>query len=448
MKKLVALSLLIVSACSLVPEYERPATAAPTNWSTSQKANTELTKDWWKKYNNSELDNLISQALTNNKDLEAGIARIQQARAASKIAGSNLLPNTSASASTSKDYESDGSNRSNYNTGLDINYEADLFGKNRANADAAESREKATIFDQDALTLVITSDIANYYADYLSMSDRIWVAQKNLENGKKVLNIVQAKYDEGKISALELSQQRTALANLESSITGLNNQRDIAKSRLAVLTGLPPQNIALTGKSITELNVPLVKPIQPGELLERRPDIRSAEENLKAANIDIGATKADFYPNLQIGANTALAATGLSNPASLAAGLLVSLTQSIFSGGALEGNLEQTEARKKELAANYSNLVITSYKEVEDALSSVNAAQQNIRSRTTAREQSQKAYDIAKIRYDEGKTDFQILLDTQSSLFGAEDNFYSGKADAVKASVTLYKSLGGGWQEN
>lgn len=444
MKKIATLSLLLISACSLAPDYQRPVTETPKEWSIQQSSNEQLTKDWWKKFGSSELDRLVDESLTNNKDIEAGLARIEQARAASKIAGSNLLPNVDASASTSENYQSTGTQRNSTNAGISVGYEVDLFGRNRANAEAATLREKATIFDHDSLTLLVASDVVNYYADYLSLSDRIAIAGKNLDNGKKVLKIVQAKYDEGRISALELSQQKAALANLETAIANLNNQRNITRSQLAILTGKPPQDIALAGNTITELSVPSVKPIQPGELLDRRPDIRAAEENLKAANLDIGAAKAEFFPRLQIGADTGLTL----NPATLAANILASLAQPIFSGGALEGNLEQTEARKKELVANYSGAVLGAYKEVEDALSTVKASGTSITSSGVAKTNSQKAYDIAKIRYDEGKTDFQTLLDTQGSLFSAEDNYYSAEADSVKSAVALYKALGGGWRED
>ncbi len=424
----------------------------PESWKNEVKSEPAISINakWWENYKSPELNSLITKALENNKDLEAGIARIEQARASAKIAGAGLYPGIGASGNASKTYtDSRGSgDRESYGGSLDVSYELDLFGRNRSGSDAAIMREKATIYDHDSLALVITSDVAAYYAQYLTLNDRLAVAENNLANGQAILKIVQARFDAGKISALELAQQKTSLASLETIISGLKNQRNIAQSQIAILTGAAPQNLKVEGTTITSLSAPSINPLLPGELLERRPDIKAAEAELVAANMDIGAAKAEFLPKLQLGINPAATAASFSDPVSLATAFIASLTQPIFTGGALEGNLERTEARKKELAANYAAKVLNSLKEVEDALSQVNSAEESLVSDTTARDESQKAYDIATLRYKEGRIDFQTLLDTQSSLYRTQDSYYQSLANKITAAISLYKSLGGGWGES
>ena len=451
-KQISVIALSVLIGCTLTPDYQRPKTELPLAWANSpeQLKSTEVTAKWWKNYGSDELNELIEQALLKNNDLIAGLHRVEQARATTKIAGAPLLPSVDGSSSAGKTYNNrsrtNGSKiNQSYNAQVNISYELDLFSRNRSASEAAKTRANASKYDYDALALITAADVADAYAQYLSLNDRVGIAEKNLGNGRDILKIVRARHDAGKVSALELSQQNAALATLETSITNLKNQREAAQSQLAILTGATPETLKLTGQSINEISPPAIKPIQPGELLEKRPDIMSAEAKLIAANMDIGTAKADFFPKLQIGATPEATASSLSNPVNLAAAFLASVTQPIFKGGALEGNLELSEARKKELAAQYSGLVLTALKEVEDSLSLVTAANDSFTSSTKAQTENQKAYNIAKLRYDAGKTDFQTLLDTKNALFQAEDNFSQARLNQVSASISLYKSLGGGW---
>ena len=195
------------------------------------------------------------------------------------------------------------------------------------------------------------------------------------------------------------------------------------------------------------LPVPPIAPGQPSSLLERRPDIRAAESDLLAANADIGAARAAFFPQFNIGLDLGIAATPLGDPATTTASLLGGLIAPIFKGGLLSGNLAYTEARKVELVETYRKTVLTSFKDVEDALSAVKAAGARETSLETAMNEARKAYDLSKQQYDVGSIDFQILLDSRRTMLAAEDNYIQTKNDRLAAAVDLYKALGGGWAE-
>ncbi len=238
----VALSLAL-SACSLAPNYQRPEMALPTGWSNvggvgATQQNTSL---FWQDLGSVELDRLIDQVLAQNLDLEAALQRIDQARAQAKIASSPLYPNVSASGSSSRTFQNPKDTNS-ANIGGGVSYEVDLWGKNRNTAKSADFRLNATEFDRDALRLVVTSDATNFYAQVLSLNDRIRIAEFNLKNAEEILRIIEARFAQGGVSGLEVSQQRVAVNGFRIALATLVEQRSTTANALAILLGLAPQN--------------------------------------------------------------------------------------------------------------------------------------------------------------------------------------------------------------
>lgn len=188
--------------------------------------------------------------------------------------------------------------------------------------------------------------------------------------------------------------------------------------------------------------MPAIAPGQPSSLLERRPDIRSSEAGLRAANANIGAARAAFFPSVSLGLDAAIA----GDPVSKTLGLAASLAAPIFEGGRLEGNLDATKARQAELTETYRKTVLTSFQEVEDALAAARGTQAREKALLQAQREAQKSYNLSLQLYKAGSIDFQTLLNTQNSLFNAQDNYASVKLDMLNAAVDLYKALGGGWK--
>jgi NodT family efflux transporter outer membrane factor (OMF) lipoprotein len=432
-----------LSACSLAPNYERPQMTLPTGWSSVAgvgSAEQNLATPFWQELGSDELNHLIDQALAQNLDLDAALHRIEQARAQAKVAGAPLYPTVSASGSASRTFQDNG-NSNSVRGGGSVGYEVDLWGKNRNAANSANYRVDASEFDREALRLIVTSDGTNFYAQILSFNDRIRIADFNLRNAEEVLRIIEARFAQGSVSGLEVSQQRVAVNNFRAALVLLTEQRNTTANALALLLGIAPQNYTAPTAELASLALPPVNLTPPATLLTARPDIESAEAGLLAANADIGVARAAFFPSLTLGLDTAVAA-GFGGPAAAATSIASSLVAPIFTGGRLTGNLENVTARQKELAVQYRQTVLAAFQEVEDALAALKSANDRaVLSRATVTE-SQIAYDIAKARFDAGAIDYLNLLETQRSLYLAQDSQISINQDQLSAFVQLRKAMG------
>jgi len=438
----VALSLAL-SACSFAPNYERPQMALPTGWSSVAGvgvAQQNPTTPFWRDLGSADLTRLIDQALAQNLDLEAALHRIEQARAQAKSAAAPLYPAINASGSASRTYQ-DPQDTNSARGGGSISYEVDLWGKNRNAAKSADYRINASEFDRDALRLVVTSDATNFYAQILSLNDRIRIAEFNLKNAEEVLRIIEARFGQGSVSGLEVSQQRVAANNFRTTLASLVEQRSVTANALAILLGLAPQSFSAPTAELATLSMPPVNLTPPATLLTARPDIESAEAGLLSANADIGVARAAFFPSLTLGLDTAISA-GFGGPAAAATSIASSLLAPIFTGGKLTGNLENVTARQKELVVQYRQTVLVAFQEVEDALAALKSSNDRaVLARATVTE-SQNAYDIARARFDAGAIDYLNLLDTQRSLYQAQDSQIAINQGQLAAFVQLRKALG------
>jgi NodT family efflux transporter outer membrane factor (OMF) lipoprotein len=342
----------------------------------------------------------------------------------------------------SRDYREESEGSTALRLGGSLSYEIDLWGKNRSQAEAAGHRAEATRYDRDALRLVVAGDAAVFYAQILAFDDRIQIAENNLRNAEEVLRIIEARFQAGAVSALEVSQQKVAVNDIRAALTSLNEQRAATANALAVLLARPPQNFERPKGELASLKVPEASLTPPAELLRARPDIQGAEAGLLAANADIGAARAAFFPSVRLGVDPSLAASGFGGPANAAVSLAASVLAPIFSGGRLTGNLESVTARQRELAASYQRTVLTAFREVEDALAALKRARDQA---VLAREsvgQAQAAYDIAKARFDAGSIDYLTLLETQRSLSQTEDQGIRAELARIETFVQLRKALG------
>jgi multidrug efflux system outer membrane protein len=434
---------LALSACSLAPSFQRPQMAVPGGWSNVAGVGTQSQQDgtpFWQALGSAELNTLVDTALAQNLDLEAALHRIEEARGQVKVAGSALYPTVQVSGSSARTVKEPLTTSAAQGVGS-INYEIDLWGKNRNAADSAKYKATATEFDRDALRLVVTSDVTTFYTQILSLNDRIRIAENNLKNAEEVLRIIEARFNAGSASGLEVSQQRVAVNGFRAALTTLNQQRTQAANALAILLGLAPQNFSASQADLASLKMPQVNLTPPADVLTARPDIESSEQGLRSANADIGVARAEFFPSLTLG-NAVSIATSSGSPAISAANLAANLLAPIFTGGKLTGNLESVTARQKELAAQYQKTVLTAFQEVEDALAALKSNnEQAVLSQKSVTE-SQNAYNIAKARFDAGAIDFLTLLDTQRSLDQAQENQIVVNQGQLESFVQLRKAMG------
>jgi outer membrane protein, multidrug efflux system len=432
-----------LSACNLAPIYQRPQLTVPDGWSSvfgTVLKSQQSTSPFWEDLGSEDLNRVMKVVLAQNLDLEGALHRIDQARAQVKVAGAPLYPSLEASGGTSRNFHGPGNVNGARGLGS-LNYEADLWGKNRNHNAAASYRADATRYDRDVLQLIVTADTAAFYTHVLSLNERIRIAEANLKNAEELLRIIEARYRFGSVSGLEVSQQRLAVNSLRAALTGLAEQRATATNALAILLGQAPQNLAAPKATLASLKLPEVSLTPPASLLTARPDIASAEAGLRAANADIGSARAAFFPSLTLGVDSSIAA-GLGGPAAAATSLASNILAPIFTGGRLTGNLENVTARQKELAAQYQKMVLIAFQEVEDALAALKSAnEQALMSHESVRE-SQNAYIIAKARFDAGAIDYLPLLETQRSLYQAQDNQLSIFERQINAFIQLRKALG------
>ena len=435
----------LLAGCALSPDYERPAIDTAEAWQAESVAGApQVTGEWWQRFGSVELNSLIEQAMSANHDVAAALARIEQARASTRISRADRLPTVQAGLSASARDGSDIERSEDGEASLSIGYEVDLWGGRAAAATAAEAQLAASVFDLDAVRLVLQSELARQYFQALALKDRLRIAGDNLAAARKLTELVRARYENGAASALELAQQRTNVHNIEASMPALEQQLRQTQHAIAVLIGRAPQGFVVAGDALAELTLPAVDPGQPVDLLERRPDVRRAEARLIAANADIGAARAALYPGLRLSASGTVSGL-ISGGSTTVTSLVASLTQTLFDGGRLRGQVALSEARRNELVASYAQTVLTGFREVEDSLVAVEAQQRRTGALRSAAEQAEAALQLATVRYEAGAEDLLNLLDSQRSRLSAQDSLVQAKLAQYTATTDLYKALGGGW---
>jgi len=449
----IGLTAALLAGCSLVPDYAEPTTAAPARL--QYAANAEAVwpdPAWWQGFGSAELSRLIGQAQRSSLDLAAGIARIEQAEAQSRSAASFLYPSLSAGGSRTRSTSNPGGQgtivSTSYRGDVQASYEVDLLGRNRADAAAGRTRLEATQYDYEALALTLNGDIAATYFQLLALRDRLRLTGEQLRNAEGVLNLLEQQQRIGVLSDLELAQQRNAIASQRASLQGIQQAERETANALAVLVGQMPQGFALQTQSLDALQVPAVIAGIPSELLQRRPDIRRAEAELRAANFDIGAARAARFPSIQLTGSAGVASATLSSllsPGSFLTSIVAGLTAPIFEGGRLEAQEDAAKARYRELIANYSKSVLSAFRDTENALSGADLYNRQYQLAVEALAQANRAYQLAEARYRAGVADFITVLDAQRSVFQASDAVAQANLARLSALADLYVALGGGW---
>ena len=448
----------LLGACSMVPDYATPQVETPKAYANEQQASLQaaslaeakLTDTWWTAFDSAELNQLMATARASNFDIKAALARIAQARAQIRGAEAALYPTFDASGSAGRSGANDNTPDGNsYRGNLAVSYELDLWGANRAAVSGAEAAAAATAYDAVALDLVLQGDVANAYVTYLALGERLRVAQANLRLARDVLALVEEQAAAGAVSGLELAQQRQQVASIAAQIPDLEGQRRQAINALALLLGTTTGAVGEPGGELYELSVPPIQPGVPAELLLRRPDVRSAEASLIAANADIGVARAAFYPTISLTAEGGIASVALDaflRPESLLYSLVSSLVAPIFDGGRRQADLDVAQARKEELVYGYQQSALSAYREVEDALVDQQSQAQQEQALIESANQAQQAYELAALQYRAGATDLLTLLDAQRTLLSAQDALVQARLGRLSAAVALAKALGGGWQ--
>jgi NodT family efflux transporter outer membrane factor (OMF) lipoprotein len=428
--------------------------AGPRNPKAAEAALPSL--DWWRAFHSRELTEITDAALEANLDIAAAVARIVQADANARIGGAALLPAAnfrsiathSRSSQTCSGCGGGASESNDFLLGLTASYEIDFWGKNRAALLALEDTAVASRFDRDVVALATLVIGANFYFQVLATQDLLRVARSNVMSAQRVLDVVQDRAGAGTASPLEVAQQESVVATQRAAIPPLERALAQFRNALAVLMGRSPEQVRIRGGSLNSIAVPRVTPGLPSELLTQRPDIREAEANLAAANANVYNARAQLLPSITLtgagGYESALLQT-LLRPESAFYALAAGLTQPIFQGGRLLGNIDLQTGRQDELLQIYRKAVISGFSDVETALTGIRTTADEERLQRDVVASSQRAFDISETRLREGTIDLLTVLQTQQTLFTAENALVQARLARFQAVVSLYQALGGGW---
>jgi multidrug efflux system outer membrane protein len=449
-----------VGACSVDTAYKRPNLEIPATWRDEQaKTPAWPSTDWWRGFGSPQLDGLIAQAQTGNLDLAAAVARVREADAQTRIAGAALLPAIGLGGGVSRIRQpaSSGSATATarrtytlYDAQISASYEIDFWGKNRASLEAAKATALASRYSEQTVALTAVTSVATTFFQILELRDQLAVTERNLESAESVFKALQAQLAAGTVTALDVAQQETTVATLQAQIPPLLQQQRQFIDALAILLGKPPEAIDINSGALADLSHPAVLPGLPSELLTRRPDVAMAEAELKVANADITVARAAFFPSVQLTAQGGFESTALSSlfgPSGFLYSLAAGLTQPIFEGGRLRGQYQYSQAFYDELLQNYRKSVISAFQDVEDALVATQQTAEQERRQQAAVDTAQRAYDIATAQLRAGTINVLTVLNTETALFAAENILVQVKLARLDAIVSLFKALGGGWNE-
>ena len=456
---------LLASACSLGPAYRAPSGELPSAYraTSASAAATWPSSEWWRAFHSAELDGLIADARAHNFDLLAAIARVRQADAQVRVAGAPLLPSLSGGGSATYDRRGNrgtgivfangktASDSRSYAANLSASWEVDLWGRLRAQQDAAEASALFSRFDQQAVALTAVTSVATTWVTALAYQDRLAVAERNLRDADDILQAIRARLDAGTASLLDVSQQEALAAGIRAQIPALRSLFEQQVNALAILVGRPPERITVAPGTLNDLPLPEVSPGLPSDLLARRPDVAAAEAQLQSANANIRFARAAFFPQLSLTGQAGYASTALNtliNPGAILVQATSSLAQTIFDNGALSGQYETDRARYDELLANYQKTVVQALVDVEDALVAYRYATEQEALQRRAVETAQLAADIARALLRAGTSDLVTALQAQTTLFGDLDTLAQVRLARFTALINLYKALGGGWSRS
>ncbi|MCP8939606.1 efflux transporter outer membrane subunit [Alsobacter sp. SYSU M60028] len=442
-----------LAGCVETPRPD-PALDVPAAYRAARDTSAPLPRAaWWTAFRSAELTRIAEAAEAGNLDIAVAVARIRQADAQARVVGAALLPTLDLSASAARSRSADLSGRGSeganrFGTSLAARYELDFWGRARSETEAADQLARASRFDRDTVALTATSSAAGSYMRIVAARDRKAIARLNLESATRVLTIIRERLAVGTATALDLAQQESVVASLRAEIPPLDQIIEQEIATLAVLVGRAPERLSVRGASMDALAVPRVGAGVPSALLARRPDIAAAEARLEAAHANVNAARAAFFPTISLtaaGGIESLALTSLFQPGAAFYAIGAGLAQPIFDGGRLQGQFDIQEAAQEELLQAYRAAVLNAFADVERALIAVRQLAEQERLQRESLASSRRAYDIAEQRLREGTVDLVTVLNTQTTLFQAQDALTRVRLARFLASVSLYQALGGGW---
>jgi len=448
-----------VSGCAVGPNYKRPAIDSPAAFRSENSIASNGSGDlaWWEVYRDPVLQDLIRQAVTNNYDLRIALARVEQARALAMQARSQFVPSVGYSANVGRGrnfvagsaFPDNGATVSSATAALNAFWEVDLWGRVRRLNESARAQFLASEEAQRGVRLILLSDVATTYFQLLELDQELQIASRTTNSFAESLRIFSQRVAGGTASALQSARAEAALDDAAATVPAIRQRIWASENQLCVLLGRNPGPIERPAALLNQ-ETPEVPAGLPSALLERRPDIREAEQLLTSANAQVGEALAEFFPKIGLTAllgKVSPELSGFTLGAANAWGIAAEAGGPIFEGGRLVGQYRHSKATRTEFELQYRKTILNAFREVSDALNSREelVAMQELQAREVAALET--AVKLSTERYVAGKADYYEVLEAQQQLFPAELSLARTQRDRLLAVVSLYKALGGGWHD-
>jgi outer membrane protein, multidrug efflux system len=453
----------LLAGCAVGPNYHRPPVQPPTAYKTEGPWRVAAPKDsipkgaWWEIFDDSELNDYEQQLLKANQSLVAAKDRLNEARALARVASAGFFPQFSTDPNASRNRYSGHRpevvtlgrplTQSTYEIPFLLNYEPDLFGKVRRSLEASNASLQSTAADLYNVNLVLTAELAADYFTLRELDAEIQVVQESVTIQRKGLQLVEDRHAGGVASGLDLAQQQTLLDSTVTQLYLAQQQRAQYEHAIAVLTGNAASTFSVPVAPLNATPPPVPLGV-PSDLLERRPDVATAERQMAYENALVGVATAAFYPQLTLSGSGGFQSTDITNLLTAPSAIWSlggDLLQPIFQGGRNRANLAATKSAYDESVANYRESVLTAFQQVEDGLSGLNALSQAGATQNAAVADARRALELANNRYVGGVTSYLDVITAQSALLTNERLATQLLGQQMVTSVYLVKALGGGW---
>jgi len=454
MRRLLFLCALTIGAagCTVGPDYVKPEVDVPEDWRFEYKEMTgTVNTAWWRQFQDPVFDELIQTALENNKDVRIAAARVEEFAARFDIARAGLYPQVGYDGAAGRGrtaLPAGAAGTSNtFQARLNVGWELDIWGRIERASEAVRADLLASEEGRRGVILTLVSAVATGYIELLSLDQQLAIAQRTLQARAETEKLFELKFQGGVVSELEVAQVRSEYWQAAVRIPALERQIGVLENALSVLLGRNPGPIP-RGKRLPELTRPAVPAGVPSELLVRRPDILRAEQNLIAANAQIGVARSLYFPTISLTGVFGYASSDLSDlltSGSNVWGLGGSLFGPIFSGGRISSQVRASEAAQLQALAAYRQTIQTAFREVDDALITTRTSGQELDAQGRRVKALEEYARYAELRYNEGAVSYLEVLDAERRLFDAELLYAQNQGADYSSLVNVYKAMGGGW---
>jgi outer membrane protein, multidrug efflux system len=464
------MALMSVGGCAVGPDYHRPSTEVPPAWEPqapwheAAPSDAALKGNWWELFQDASLDSLVERALGSNQNLRVAAARLEQARAQVTVVASAQYPWVGLSADAGRGKISAdrplasyvlpnaSTTQNNFILGPTVNYEVDLFGRVRRDVEGARASAEQSEADFENVRLMLTAQLVTDYFNLRETDAEIDVVRRSLDLQSRALDFITARHDLGDATGLDLAQQQALLEASGTQLELLQIQRAQYEHAIATLVGTPAPSFSLP-PTVTATSIPVLPVGLPSDLLQRRPDVASAERAMAAANARIGVARVAYYPTIDLvptfgGPNAGWQSTALSTlfeAPSVFWSIGLSVSETLFDAGKTRANVRIANADYSAAVATYRQTVLTAMEEVENGITGLTSLDRASTQADASVRDEQRAFDIASDRYKDGVDTYLDVITAEQTLLGNQRQAVQIHGQQFVTTVYLIKALGGGW---